>query len=102
MRLREHPKLRWHGQPTWPPAFGGNYAGTERFPQGEQGILRDVKISPSYVATESVSLMIDFEGHPFSAELFFDDADFLKALYPKLCECVGQPISTVGDMEVNL
>jgi hypothetical protein len=54
------------------------------------------------VATESVSLMIDFEGHPFSAELFFDDADFLKALYPKLCECVGQPISTVGDMEVNL
>jgi len=101
MKLREHPKMRWQGQPIWPPMFGGNYSGLERFPQDEQGILRDVIVSPSYVATESLTLVTEFEGHTFSAELFFDDLRFLNTIYPSVRACIGQPVHCVGDVEVE-
>lgn len=99
MRLRDHPKLRYHGKPAWPPQWGGAYRPGAKFPNGEVGTLKALQ---ALQATCTLILVIEFEGATYRGTLHLDDSSLLGPLYERLTRCVGQSIREIGDLEIDL
>ena len=98
MRLRDHPKMLYHGKSNWPPQWGGSYCPGAKFPIGEVGVLKDVQYLE---ASCSTALVIEYEGAIFRGTLFLDDPNFLMPLYQRLSNCIAWPIREIGDLEVD-
>lgn len=83
MRLRHHPKLRWKGSSTWPPELGGSYGPGTRFPTGEEGVLKEVRLlDADRIGPARLELDVKYEGHTFSGNLLSEDPKFLQGLPP--------------------
>jgi hypothetical protein len=102
-QLRTHPKLKYEGARTWPPALGGGYAPTTIFPVGEQGILREVKlIDRDYIGPRRLELVVDYLGKRRSGQIWIDDTSVVPKLYHILKEHLGEPLSDLGSLVVDL
>lgn len=103
MRLRDHPKMRYKGEPNWPPQWGGAYRSGAKSPIGEVGILKSVqKVGADAALPAHLLLAIEFERATWSGDLMLDDLNIFNRLYKKLCDCIGQPIREIGDTEIDL
>lgn len=61
MRLRDHPKMKWHGLRSWPPQWGGSYGPGQKFAIGEVGVLIDVYFREAFVLMAArLTLVIDY------------------------------------------
>ncbi len=102
-QLRTHPKLKYEGARTWPPDWGGAYGPTTLFPIGEQGILREVKlIDRDYIGPSRLELVVDYLGQRHSGQIWVDDTGVIPKLYQILKEHLGEPISDLGSLVVDL
>lgn len=103
MQLRVHPKMKWHGTSSWPPAWGGSYGRGSTLPLGEEGVLLDARFQDAYGGfPKHLVLTIEYNKNKYNGPLCADDPNFLTQLYPKLRECLGQPIQQIGNMEIDL
>lgn len=98
MRLRDHPKMRYHGLPNWPPHWGGAYSPGAKFPSGEEGILKAVQ---HLEGSCSITLVLEYEGGTYRGALFLDDPSFLLPLYQRLRDYIDRPIREIGDLEID-
>ncbi|MCL4485133.1 MAG: hypothetical protein M1537_02140 [Nitrospirae bacterium] len=99
--FRDHPKLRYHGAPTWPPDWGGVYKDFELIPRGEVGILRDVeKIDADPFYPEHLLLTMEYDRKAYSGTLWIEDSDFLEKIFNLLRTKCGKRIEEIGKMEI--
>lgn len=99
--FRDHPGLRYHGVPTWPPDWGGAYKGQDLIPQGEIGILRNVeKIESNSYYPDHLFLTIEYNGKRYSGGLWIEDSEFLEKIYDLLKRNIGQKTEDIGKMEI--
>ena len=102
MRLRDHPKMKWHGLLSWPPQWGGSYGPGQKFAIGEVGVLKDVHLREAFVSMPArLNLVIEYEGGTHSGLLLLDDPSFMEPLCRRLRECIGLPIHEIGNSEID-
>jgi len=76
-RFRDHPKLRYHGLPTWPPDWGGVDGGCDVTPRGEVGILHNVaKVEADSLYPERLFLAMEYNGKATSGGLWVEESEF--------------------------
>jgi len=79
MRLREHPLMSCRGRPNWPTRKDLGICTYDKKPQGEAGVLENVRLSA--VNENALFLSMSYGGGRYIAELIFDDSNVLsKAL----------------------
>ena len=103
MRLRDHPKMKFLGQPNWPPTtWAGSYGPGTEFLTGEEGVLRDaIKLDPGHKDPKRLRLVVEYKGRFHSTILCCDDHTFIEPLCEKLQRCRGLTIREIGDLEVD-
>jgi hypothetical protein len=95
MLLRDHPRLSYHGHPSWPPVWTWIDGPENKQRRGEIGILRQVvpsKISP----VERCFLYIDYQGSQYIGCLLFDDSAFCNQTIKLLQGYCNRPIAEIG------
>jgi hypothetical protein len=101
--LRGHPKLKYRGAASWPPAWGGSYGPDTVFPTDEDGVLKDVEIvEPDYIGPRRLNLLVEFHGEKHSAQLWIDDVSVVPKLYRVLREQAEKPLHDIGSLRVDL
>jgi len=92
MQLRSHPHL------SWPPSWGGSMAPYDRIPMGEDGILKDVVLNADHL-----SLAIDYEGRDWKGILIVksEESTFVQQVHNELNQNLGNPISEIGNLEID-
>jgi hypothetical protein len=102
MQLRNHPAMKWHGSPNWPPHWGGAYERDAARPTGEEGLLTGVAIgAPNSKSTLSLKLTMRYRNADYSATLHFDNPTFIVRLHERLRGCEGLTLSEIGDLEID-
>ena len=102
-KLRIHPKLKYEGARTWPPNWGDAYGPTTVFPIREQGVLREVKlIDRDYIGPRRLELVVDYLGQRRSGQIWVDDTSVVPKLYHILKEHLGELLSDLGSLVVDL
>jgi hypothetical protein len=99
MLLREHPRMSYHGHPSWPPVWTSIDGPANKHPRGEIGILRQVvpsKISPA----ERCFLYIEYERSEYIGCLPFDDSTFCNQIIKLLQGYCNRPISEIGSIDL--
>jgi hypothetical protein len=99
MLLRDHPRLSYHGHPSWPPVWTGVDGPENTQRRGEIGILRQVvssKISP----VERCFLYIDYQGSQYIGCLLFDDSAFCNQTIKLLQGYCNRPIAEIGGIDI--
>jgi hypothetical protein len=90
MLLRDHPLMRYHGIPNWPPAWSWIDGLENKHPQGEVGILKAIQLSN--VQPEKSSYM---------GCLLFNDAAFCQHIAELLQSCCNRPIAEIGGLDLS-
>jgi len=88
--------LTWKGIPIWPPEWWISDCGA-----GEEGILEDVQLYQE-IKLECIHVVARHLGDIRNGIIMLENPDHLKALYYKLKENLGRPLTMIGDMELNL
>lgn len=100
-RFRDHPKLRYHGVPTWPPEWGGVCGSCGSTPRGEAGILLDVKkVDEDSLYPEHLILTVEHDGREYFGGLWIEEPESLEKFYDLLKENLGKKIEEIGKMEI--
>src|SRR5262245_23971419 len=99
MLLREHPLMRYHGIPNWPPAWLWIDGVENKRPRGEIGILKAVEVS-KVPPTNRCFLCIDYEGSSYLGCLLFDDGVFCSQIVTLLRGYLNSPIADIGSLDL--
>jgi hypothetical protein len=101
--LRDHPKMRFGRASSWPLQWGGASDAYTQSPLGEQGTLKAVKFLPAdRTGPDRLWITIEYRGRFFSGSLQIDDTGALPGLDAFLKSHVGEELSDIGDLEVDL
>jgi hypothetical protein len=103
--LRNHPKMKFGGgiASSWPPDCGGSYNANTVFPMAEQGTLKNVELLPADRSMpERLSVTIEYLGNAFSGILQIDDTAAISKLDSFLRSQIGEELSAIGDLGVDL
>ena len=101
MRLNRHPKIK-----SWLPAQSGSYAGNDKLPTGDEGILTDVTVVkdprlPHHKTPDFLKLTIEYEGNEFKGVLQSDDSNFAELLCKRLKGYIGTSIQEIGNLDLE-
>jgi hypothetical protein len=99
--LRNHPKMRFRGASSWPPHWGGA-SDPYTSPVGEQGTLKAVELFAADNRPARLSLTNEYRGRFFSGNLWIDDTGALPTLFAFLRSHVGEELSVISGLEVDL
>jgi hypothetical protein len=99
MKLRDHPLMRYHGVPNWPPTWLW-IDGVERKRRGEIGTLKAVTLSKLKPAN-CCYLYIDHEGSSYVGSLLFDDIAFCSQIVKLLRDSLNRPIAEIGSIDLT-
>jgi hypothetical protein len=99
MVLRDHPLMRYHGLPSWPPAWSWTGGLDNKHPTGEIGILKSVELSNVQPANRCF-LSIEHEGSSYMGCLLFDDVVFCQQITELLRSCCNRPVAEIGGLDV--
>jgi hypothetical protein len=99
MELRNHPKMTWRGNPSWPPNWKGRHGPHNPLPRGEVGVLIDVELGTT-TPIPHCFLIMRYNDQDYYGSLFFDDWSFLKQFSEILARNIGLPISAIGSLDI--
>ena len=103
--LRNHPKMKFGGgvASSWPPDYGGSGDSNTKFPIGEQGTLKVVEFHKEGGSLpDCLWVTIEYLGRSFSGPLIVDDVDVLGRLKEFLGSHLGEELSVIGGLEIDL
>ena len=102
MQLRDHPLMFYRGIRNWPPVWTRIRGGEDGHPQGEVGILREVRKSPiQLLRVDRFFLVIEFERAIYMGCLLFDDAAFCREIERLLGYNCGVSIEHIGGLDIS-
>jgi len=102
VKLRDHPLMSYRGRRNWPPVWTRIRGREEKHPQGEVGILQEVRWSPIQVRPfDRFYLVIDFEFATYIGCLLFDDATFCLQIQHLLRDHCGCSIESIGGLDIG-
>ncbi|HEY2987423.1 MAG TPA: hypothetical protein VGL11_06835 [Candidatus Binatia bacterium] len=100
MRLRDHPLMSYRKCLNWPPAWMWIGGMNDHRPKGEIGILQEMVHSTTAPGSRCF-LVVEHRNAIYMGALLFDDPAFCGQVYALLQDQIGQPISSIGDLEVG-
>jgi hypothetical protein len=100
MDLRNHPLMRFHDIPSWPPLWTHSTAFYRReVLRGEQGMLKNCAMNR---AVENMCfLFIEHNGERYTGALVVNDAAFCRQVFAVLRENLNRPIKDIGDLNLS-
>ena len=90
--------MSYRGRPNWPPEWiwvSGTY---DKKPEGEAGILENVRLSA--VNEKALFLSMSYGGSRYVAQLTFDDSNFCRELCEWLKQYYGWRVKLIADLDV--
>jgi hypothetical protein len=102
-QLKDHPKMKYLGAPSWPPFWSGG-SGQQLAPlEGESGTLVAVDlVPPDKDGPRRLRLTRAYQGNDARALLCCDDEAAIDLLHVLLTNNLGNPLKEIGDLEVDL
>ena len=98
--LRDHPLMRYHGVPNWPPAWLWIDGVENKRPRGEIGILKAAELS-NVLPANRCFLEIEYEGSTYMGCLLFDDEIICAQITKVLQSHLNRPISAIGSLDLS-
>src|SRR5262245_57273633 len=99
MLLRDHPLMRYHGIPNWPPTWTWIGGFENKRPQGEVGILKTIELS-NFQPANRFFLRIEYEKSSYMGCLLFDDRIFCNQMANLLQSYCNRPIAEIGSLDL--
>jgi hypothetical protein len=97
-RLSQHPLMSYRGHRTWPPEWTWLSGTYNRHPDGEAGMLEDVRLSA--VNDSAILLTMSYGGGRYISQLTFDDPNFCHEICELLKHHYGWLIRNIGELDV--
>lgn len=88
--------LKWKGLPMWPPEWSISAQGL-----GEVGVLQEVHLRND-LNPALISLVANHAGDIRQGIMVLEDPALLMAVYRRLKQHVGRPLTDIGDLEISL
>jgi hypothetical protein len=99
MQLRHHPLVSFYRSvANWPPVWRWIQGKPDIHPEGEVGILRQVRLA---VIPPRCYLVIEHGEAEYEGCLLFDDREFCFQIYRLLEEHRDYPIEQIGGLELS-
>lgn len=106
--MRDHPLMSYKGQRNWPPAWMWIGKGRNKYPHGEVGILKSVKICVadpddpgSVIPYNRLYLTMDYLGARYMGCVLFDDAATCRQIGKILSRQRGRRMQSIGGLELS-
>lgn len=100
MEFRNHPLMRFHGVPTWPPVWSNttpmDHGKTDR---GEIGVLKDCHCNP--VVKNICFMFVEHAGQSYVGALVVDDPVFCQQVFSVLRHNIGRRIKEIGSLDLS-
>ncbi len=101
MRLHDHPRMRWGGEPVWPPKLAPSY--TEGMAEShcdiDTGVLQEVKLFGTRLDDSYVTIMVECGGKTWTGAIKLDYPEYHKTLAGWLEAKLGLTLKTIGEAE---
>jgi hypothetical protein len=101
MLFQDHPRMRWGGEPVWPPKLAPSY--TEGMAESHcdiaGGILRGVRLFGAAVEDSYVTITVECGGKTWTGALRLDYPEYHKTLAGWLEGKLGLTIRKIGAAE---
>lgn len=100
MELRNHPRVSYKGVRSWPPAWFWIAGDTNKYPEGEVGILKELLksfIQPS----NRFFLVIEYGAALYLGSLLFDQPALCEEVYTLLKDYYGHTIEYIGGLDLR-
>jgi hypothetical protein len=88
--------LKWRGLPMWPPEWTIMDQGL-----GETGVLQEVHLRQD-LKPKLISVVANHLGEVRKGIMVLEDPALLEAVYGKLKQHVGRPLTEIGDLEISI
>jgi len=99
MKLRDHPLLRQHLIPQWPPVWVSLDKEDERISRSEAGVLTEVREPISRL--DGIVLIMHHNDNRYGSILIFSHPAFRKQIFELLKDSVGLSIQQIGDIDLS-
>jgi beta-galactosidase GanA len=99
MKLRDHPLVRQHLIPQWPPVWVSLNNEDERISGSDEGMLTEVRESIS--RSDGIVLIMHHNNNRYGSILLFSHLGFCGQIFELLKDCVGLSIQQVGDIDLR-
>jgi len=99
MKLRDHPLLRQHLIPQWPPVWVSLNNEDERISGSEEGVLTEVRESISH--SDGIVLIMHHNNNRYGSILLFSHPGFRGQIFELLKNSVGLSIQQIGDVDLS-
>ena len=87
--------LKWRGLSMWPPEWTISDQGL-----GEAGVLEEVYLRRD-LKPKLISVVVNHLGDIRKGIMVLEDPALLEAVYGKLKQHVGRPLTEIGDLEIK-
>jgi hypothetical protein len=88
--------LKWKGFAMWPPEWMISDQG-----RGEEGVLEDVCLRTD-LRPKLISVVANHLGETRKGIIVLEDSAHLEAVFYKLRQHIGRPLTEIGDLEISL
>lgn len=101
MRLQDHPKIRWGGQPAWPPPLAPSYTEgmAESHCDPDRGALQEVWLFGTGLEDSYITITVECGGKTWTGAIRLDDPEYHKALAGWLEGKLGLTLKAIGEAE---
>jgi hypothetical protein len=100
MKLRDHPLISYRGVHSWPPTWNSLDSEIKRHPNGEVGILKEVRI-PINGPFNRCFLVIEHHKSIYMGCLLIDDIPFCDQVIKLLRRHCGESIASIGSLDLS-
>jgi hypothetical protein len=100
MLLRDHPLMRYHGIPNWPPSWLFIDGVENKHPRGEIGTLMSVEVS-NVPPSNRCFLCIDYAGSSYLGCLLFDNHAFCDQIVTLLRANLNRAVAEIGSLDLS-
>jgi len=99
MKLRDHPLVKQHLIPQWPPVWVSLDDEDERRSRSVEGVLTEVREPIS--RSDGIVLIMDHNDNRYGSILIFSDLAFRRQVFELLKDSVGLSIQQIGDIDLS-
>jgi hypothetical protein len=107
MTLRNHPKMKWQGEPVWNPSTwswlttigGGETGPTDGIDR--HGKLMRVRQFTEHTSGAAIEILVGFEKAVYSAVIRLDEAEAIADLFTLLDSLHGYSLVQIGEVDLS-